>query len=163
MRAKDVRLHQKNVIDWGKWATGGKMPRSAFPLSKSKARAYRLGAAYRWRVIRFESEGEAFRVLIAFNPDKEQYRAILGWESGHDTSVVASYEFHGTHPGWHLLAYCDDLANIPPGVMRSPWQKRFPRPREKHRRTQFGINDETKALDVAAQFFRLHKKPGVLL
>lgn len=78
-------------------------------------------------------------------------------------SVIASYEFHGTHPGWHLHAACGDLESIPLGSMRGHWQKRLPLPRKVHRRTDFGVTDDATALDVAARFFRLHKEEGALL
>lgn len=162
MHAKDVRHGEKNVTDWGKWASG-RMPRTAFPMSKARNRAYRLGSAYRWRIVKFEAQGEVFRLLIAVNLAKEQYRALLGLEVGSDMALVASYEFHGTHPGWHLLTTHEEVKDIPPGVMRGPWQRRFPRARTLHRNTEFGILDDDKALDVAANFFRLHKKPGALI
>jgi hypothetical protein len=77
--------------------------------------------------------------------------------------VLASYEFHGTHPGWHLLATCDDITKVLPGVMIGPWQRRIPRARSRHRAVEFRVKDDDTALDIAARFFRLHKAPGMLL
>jgi hypothetical protein len=159
---RDIRSGDKTVVDWGKWEDG-KMPTSAFPLSRRRGQALRLGYSYRWRVVRFEACGSAFRLLLAFNLPKEQYRATLALEGESDNSVVASYEFHGTHPGWHLLATCDDIATVPPGVMIGPWQRRMPRARSRHRRIEFRVKDDDAALDIAARFFRLHKAEGVML
>jgi hypothetical protein len=39
----------------------------------------------------------------------------LAIEDDRDMTVLASYEFHGTHPGWHLLATCDEIATVPSG------------------------------------------------
>ena len=138
------------------------MPQSAFPLSRSKSRFYRLGA-YRWRVVRFTAVDRDFRLLIAYHADKEQYRAVLASDRGRDLAVIAQYEFHGTHPGWHVLASCDDLPEVPVGIMRHPWQVRFPKPRGFHRGSAFGISNEGHALERAAKFFRLHKAEGTIL
>ena len=117
--ARRIRRADKTVSDWGKWQSGGMG--TAFPLSKRRQRFYRLGAAYRWRIVRFTAEGFTFRLLVAFNIAKEQYRAVLGLEHERDMSVLASYEFHGTHPGWHLHGSCGDIEIIPQGSMRGEW------------------------------------------
>jgi hypothetical protein len=78
-------------------------------------------------------------------------------EHDRDLSVLASFEYHGTHPGWHLLATCDDIKSVPPGIMIGPWQRRLPKARAKHRSVDFRVRDDDTALDVAARFFRLHK------
>jgi len=161
-RGQQTRSANKSDVDWGKWQTGG-MPPAAFPLSKRRGRSYRLGSSYRWRVITFSALGAKYRLLIAFNLIKEQYRATLAYDQDRDMSVIASYEFHGTHPGWHLHSACGDISAIPLGTMRGPWQKRIPQPRTPHRRHVFGVSDEVIALEVAAKFFRLHKEEGALL
>jgi hypothetical protein len=165
VRGQDIRTADKNVVDWGSWASGG-MQTTAFPLSKRQRRSYRLGSAYRWRVVRFEANTGAgvttCRLLIAYNPAKEQFRATLAAENDRDMSVIASYEFHGTHPGWHMHAACGDIEKIQAGSMRGPWQRRIPPPRQLHRRTEFGVSSDDAALEVAARVFRLHKKPGSL-
>ena len=105
----------------------------------------------------------AFRLLIAFSSEKEQYRATLALDRSADMSIIASYEFHGTHPGWHMLAACGDVEAVPAGMMRGPWQRRLPKGRHHHRNTNFGVTDEQSALDVAAQYFRLHQSEGTML
>jgi hypothetical protein len=161
MRLQTIILANKNITNWGKWDTG-KMPRIAFPLSKSRNRFYRLGA-YRWRVVEFNALGHNFRLLVAYRTDKEQFRATLAMEHDRDMSVLASYEFHGTHPGWHISAACEDMMSVPSGVMRFPGQRRFPAARAFHRRTKFRINNDDDAINLAAKVFNLHKKEGLLL
>lgn len=139
------------------------MTPSAFPLSKRRSRSFRLGSAYRWRIIQFQALGNSFRLLAAYNLEKQQYRATLALDEGRDMSVIASYEFHGTHPGWHLTAACGDIAEVPKGVMIGPWQKRLPKARDFHRKIDFTVSDDNTALDVAAKFFRLHKVEGGLV
>jgi hypothetical protein len=162
LRVQDIRRANKSVTDWGKWQTGN-MPAAAFPLSKRRGRSLRFGTAYRWRVVRFEVVNWSFRVLLAYNLDKQQYRATLALDDERDMAVLASYEFHGTHPGWHVLGACGDLPTVPTGVMRGPWQRRSPKARSFHRRLDFGITDDETALEKAAEFFRLHKTEGALL
>jgi hypothetical protein len=139
------------------------MPVSAFPLSRRRQCSLRFGTAYRWRIVRFAACGHKFRLLLAFSLAKQQYRAILALEHDRDLSVLASYEFHGTHPGWHLLGTCGDIAAVPPGVLIGPWQRRIPKARAKHRAVDFRVVDDDSAFNVGAEFFRLHKAEGVLL
>jgi len=161
-RAKDIRAANKSNVDWGKWEDA-RMSASVFPLSRRRQSSFRLGTAFRWRLVRFDARGYKFRLLLAFSLTKEQYRATLALEDERDLTVLASYEFHGTHPGWHLLATCDDIATVPAGVMIGPWQRRFPKARANHRRVDFGVKDDVTALDAAAKFFRLHKAEGKLI
>tara|TARA_B100000315_G_C14445585_1_gene526650 strand:+ start:56 stop:511 length:456 start_codon:yes stop_codon:yes gene_type:complete len=149
------------VTDWGAWREGGKMPRTAFYLSKPRGRSYRL-PSYRWRVVCFEALGKEFRLLIAYRTDKEQYRAVLAIDHGRDMAVLAQYEFHGTHPGWHVLATCDDVESAPTGMMRHPWQRRIPKARGDHRKTAFRVANDDHALAVASDAFRLHRQKGNL-
>jgi len=162
IRARDIRAANKRNVDWGKWENT-KMPVSAFPLSKRRNYSFRLGSAYRWRIVRFEACDCKLRLLLAYSVEKQQYRATLALEGDRDMSVLASYEFHGTHPGWHLLAACDDITTIPQGVMIGPWQRRLPKARTRHRIVDFRVRDDDTALDIAAQFFRLHKAGDALL
>ena len=162
MKLKDIVRANKDVTDWGKWEIGGKMPRTAFPLSRPRNRFYRLGS-YRWRVVKFTAIDQVFRLLIAYHPDKEQYRAILAMSDDNDSAVLAQYEFHGTHPGWHVLVACDDVADAPRGAMRNPWQIRFPKGKEFHRSLEFDISSDYHALTKAVEFFRLNNKEGILL
>jgi hypothetical protein len=134
------------------------MTRAAFPLSKPKDRNFRL-PSYRCRVVRFRALDTAFRLLIAYHAAKEQYRAVLAIEHDRDMTVIAQHEFHGTHPGWHLLASCNS-DGTPRGVMRFPGQRRMPRSRAVHRNTTFGIKTDYQALAKAVRFFRLHKARG---
>lgn len=159
LRGQQIRSAAKVVSDWGKWQIGG-MPPGAFPLSKRRNRSYRVGAAYKWRVIQFSALGETCRVLIRYNAAKEQYAAVLAVERNRDMTVIASLEFHGTHPGWHLHGGCGDINALPTGSMRGPLQRRLPSSRTTHRRHFFKVANDGDALDVARKFFLLDKKEG---
>jgi hypothetical protein len=156
MHLKEIIRAEKAVTDWGKWRSG-KMPRAAFPLSWSRQNFYRLGS-YRWRVLRFDALGGSFRLLIALHEPKEQFLAFLGIEVGADTRFIASYEFHGTHRGWHAVMSCDQIENLPIGVKTGPWQIRLPQARRRHRRVVFGVTENT-ATERAGKFFGLPAEP----
>lgn len=113
----------KTITDVGEWKAG-KMPKTAFPLSK--ARHYRLGDGWRWRVIHFESDGGDFRLLIALHEGKQNACALLGEVIGDDnTKVIVALETHSTHPGWHVHANCG-LTGTTAGRLRDPDMKRIP-------------------------------------
>jgi hypothetical protein len=72
MRALAAIRERKTVVESGKWRDG-KMPRTAFPLSKSHS--YALGNRWRWIVWRVAAAGKTFRLLVAYEPSKAQYQA----------------------------------------------------------------------------------------
>ena len=123
MNVWKARSATKSNIRLGTWRDG-KMPRTAFPMSRSRSKAYRLGAGWRWRVVEFDANGMEYRLLIAYRTDKEQYMARLGVNDDGDMKIVASLEFHGTHPRWHLHYPKENMSKVPSGVMRGPWVKR---------------------------------------
>ena len=95
-----------------------------------------LRAAYRWRVMKFSCLGRSFRALVAYRSDVDEYRAYIGEDLGGDTRLIFEYSYHGAHepPGWHLHSTCGSIDELPAGVMRSPWLKRFPEGTRTHRR-----------------------------
>ncbi len=99
------------------------MPRSAFPLSKSGGKAYRLGNR-RWRLVKFSTQGHQCRVLINYHPLLWQYQAMLGVEVNGDCKVMASLEYHATHEAWHVHEAKEPIAEVPAGIRRGPWVKK---------------------------------------
>jgi hypothetical protein len=114
---KDVIRAKKADLETGNWSNG-RIPRSAFPLSKLKNRHYRFGPDYSWRLVRFSALGEQFRILIILNISKEILRARLGMEIGSDMTVLGEHEFHASEPGWHCHLTFENVADIVPGVVR---------------------------------------------
>jgi hypothetical protein len=154
MRLKALIRAPKHSVDVGTWSLG-KMPASAFPLSRS-GKSMRLGGSWEWRIVKFQSDGGRYRLLIAINLAKEQYHATLGCEYAKDMKVLATYEFHGTHPGWHVHSACGDISNVPIGRYTGEWKTRIPRGRGLHRRQDFNVTREN-ALSIACAFFGLHE------
>lgn len=135
MRVKEIIRAEKTINDAGKWRQE-KMPASQFPLKKGKRPAFMLRAAWRWRVVKFSALEHSFRALIAWRPDIDEYRAYIGMDVEGDTRLIFDYAYHGSHepPGWHLHSTCGPVEDLPVGVMRSPWLKRFPEGTRTHRR-----------------------------
>jgi len=79
----------KADVDVGSWQQGH-IPRSAFPLSLARAKNYKFGPEYRWRIVRFSCLGANFRVLLLLNEGKSIYRATLGLDEGSDTKFSAT-------------------------------------------------------------------------
>lgn len=128
------------------------MTRTAFPLSKSGGKAYRLGNR-RWRVVTFQIGAASYRLLINYSHTLGQYQAMLGLEAGGDTKVIASLELHPTHGGWHIHSACEDDSHIPSGIKRGPWVKNVPirvRPFD----SKCPAND-SEAFQMAVNVFRL--------
>ncbi|WP_157572702.1 hypothetical protein [Nevskia soli] len=151
MRLKKIIQADKIVTDWGKWTFGAAMPKTAFPISKS---SFKIRSTYHWRIAKFLSLGESFRLLIFYRTDKPEYGAWLGMQRDSDTQLVARYEFHGTHPGWHLHAHCQtDTAPIGRTLVDG---LRIPKS-GKCRRTDFSVTSDDKALYIAAEAFGLPK------
>jgi len=117
VRALAAIRSRKTIVEGGKWATG-KMPHTAFPLSKSHN--YTLGSAWRWRVCRLVSGDKNFRLLVAYQAAKAQYQAWLGCESGADQAVLARLEFHPSHRGWHCHVKKGPLDEVACGVVKQP-------------------------------------------
>src|SRR5580700_3360815 len=111
MRLKEVLSAEKNDLEWGPWQSGP-VPRREFPLSKHRKNTYSLGPSYRWRICKFSILDQRFRVWVMFRADLEKYAAYLGLEDSGDMTVLARYEFHGTHVGWHTHAACGEDAIV---------------------------------------------------
>ncbi len=65
-----------------------------------------------------EGAGERYKLLIAFEAAKEQYRAWLGLEDGTDQALLARLEFHPSHHSWHCHVKPGDTADVVRGVVK---------------------------------------------
>jgi hypothetical protein len=117
MRALRAIRERKTLVESGKWH-GGKMPQTAFPLSKSHT--YYLGSGWRWTVVKVAASNRAFRLLVAYEPAKAQYQAWLALEAGSDQALLARLEYHPTHRGWHCHVKKGLLKEVPVGIVKQP-------------------------------------------
>jgi len=153
MRLKRLIQAEKQILDVGKWTSGVKMPKSAFPLSKSHH--FRVRSPFTWRVIKFTCDGASFRLLIFYRLDLSKYSAYLGREDGSDTALLARYEYD-VHHGWHVHADCSASKTI--SGRTGGHEDRYPQANGYHRRRDIGIDGESKALYIGMKFFGLLAK-----
>lgn len=151
MRSLRAIRRPKTVVKIGGWHTGQKMPRTAFPLSKSPS--YVLGSSYHWCVCEARGEdGEDYRILVGFDPAKEQYRAWLGLASGTDTALLARLEYHPSHNGWHCHCRRGNVSEVVKGVVKEPRHR--DRARHCNASETFTVS-ELDALSIAFRVFNV--------
>ncbi len=122
MRSLLAIRKQKSLTTVGKWVLGRKMPRNAFPLSRSHS--YPLGSSFDWCLCEAVcGGGDVYRLLVAFDRAKEQYRAWLGLISGNDTALLGRLEFHPCHRGWHCHLKTGPVSKVVRGVVKEPKHK----------------------------------------
>lgn len=156
MLLRDVIRATKVITSAGQWQSG-KMPRSAFPLSKSKAKAYRLGNR-RWRAASFTARGCVFRLLVSYSYGLGQYQAMLGMDDGGDTKLLARIEKHPTHGGWHMHVACDS-DDAPAGIKKGPWVRCLHAALHKKYKKVVPQTD-ADAYQIAVAAFRLDRTEG---
>jgi hypothetical protein len=136
------------------------MNQSVFPLSKRKKQSLKFGNLHRWRLVKFEALGETFRLLIVYHTLIENFEAYLGLDDAKETKPIATYSYHGTHPGWHMHAGCGDVRKLPTGMLQLRWLRRVPNTQSFVRRTEYvpggGQMNDNVALDIASERFNLY-------
>jgi len=156
MNIRKIIKAQKAITKTGSWASGV-MPKSAFPLSKSGNKTYKLGNR-RWRIVVFDALDAEFRLFINYHPALYQYQAMLGFDVAGDMKVLASLEFHPTHGGWHVHVCCDEVGSVPVGVKRGPWLRNLNGSGPKH--SMPCPETDSAAFNRAVSFFRLDRVGG---
>jgi hypothetical protein len=148
MGIRQIVKAEKTVFDQGTWNTGLKMPKTAFPLGKS--RHFHVRAPYAWRIVKFRCDGIEYRLLIFYRTDLSKYSAYLGRVESSDTALLARYEYDVMH-GWHVHTDCSGVGLTLGRTGGLP--DRVPNAKSRHRRTVFGIDSQDKALLVGMKFF----------
>jgi len=136
------------------------MSRGDFPLSRNDSLI--LGRRWHWRVDLLQASGAQLRLLTAFDPSHQEFRAWLSYPRGDSHVIIVQLEFHGTHPGWHCHAACCDIDQIGAGQTRPRSFVRIPGPSSAHRRRDFEVT-ELSALVASFEFFRVRGVPEGLL
>jgi len=157
MRVKDVIGSPKANVVVDAWQSGP-MPKSMFPMSRSGKHYMNFRGGYEWCCIRFETLTCEFRLVVAVNHSKQEFAAHLGMVCEKEMRMLASYEFHGTHPGWHVHAGCGDVYSIPVGRFMGPWKRRIPRDPKAVRRKTWNVT-KANALQTACAAFGIPNVP----
>lgn len=160
MRIKEIVRAPKSGVVCDGWKAG-RMPSTVFPLGKSGKHSLNF-RAHDWCRVRFSANGAQFLLLVAVNFGKEDYYAFLGRVMGSDSQMLASYEFHGTHPGWHVHAGCGDTTLIPVGRFKGDWKRKIPKHSDECRKKIWDVPDKDTALARAYDVFGLPPPSKVL-
>ena len=156
MKTLAVIRGRKTVLEGGGWQSG-KMPRTAFPLSKTHT--FSLGNGWRWCVLELSDDGRRFRLLVAYERSKAQYRAWLGLEAGTDQALLARLEYHPSHRGWHCHVKTGDLADVGCGVVKHAGERE--RVRLCNAKDELHVTD-LDAVAIACRAFNVDADPGEL-
>ncbi|QIG70446.1 hypothetical protein EVB88_062 [Rhizobium phage RHph_N28_2] len=152
---RDVLKAIKSDIVLGPW-TDEKLKNRDFPLRRS---SYPLTRRWRWQVISFRADGRRFRILAAYHTLVPEYFAILAEDVGNDSRIVARWEFHQSHAGWHIHSCCSKLDDITVGVVHPLGVKRIPAAKNSHRRGLFVkagfVIDDTMATAIACHRYKV--------
>lgn len=150
MSLKRLVLADKQVTDEGTWHQS-KMPKTAFPLGKQSG--FKVRNPYRWRVVKFSCAGQDYRVLIYYRLDLQKLSAMLGRDDDGDMCVLARYEFHADHPGWHVHTDCAGGQAV--SGRTGGLKNCVPSHRGHKRRTAFGVSGDDEAYYCVAKAFGL--------
>lgn len=164
MNLKGLIGAAKSSVKTGEWRQG-EIPRAQWPSRRAKAKFYKWGPLYTWRIISFSALGCECRVLILLNESKQIFRASFGVTTKGETTTLCDYEFHASEPGWHCHARCDDIGSINAGTNRFG-SVRLPKFNSPHRRSEFKFSrsdlSPVYAFNCAVKVFGLDKADGVL-
>lgn len=150
---------QKTITDYGDWKSGIKMPKTAFPLSKSTS--FKIAKAFNWRIIRFECLGAKFRLLICYRIDLHRFITYMAKDVNGDMMILARYEYHAGEPGWHLHAICDDEKHD--AGRTGGDDKRMPPYGMFHKNLDFDVFSDEAAFNKVTKAFKLENRAPFVL
>lgn len=132
MRVTGVIQTTKANVSLSIWSDD-KMKTKDFPLSKKRGKAYPLTRRWRWQIITFTGQGRNYRLLVAYHTLVPEFIATLAEEIGGDCRILARWEFHATHGGWHVHSVCGDTDSLSVGIVKPSGTKRIPAAKSYHR------------------------------
>lgn len=132
------------------------MPPRACPIY-SKTRPMRGG--WQWRSATAESDDRTYTLVAMTNVNRGNWQAFLLVDAAGESSVVARFEFHASHPGVHLHSHCG-RSGIEVGASGLDKLARAPRVGQRHRRT--AAFAPSTFWQAARDIFRIHDDLGPL-
>ncbi|MBB3937724.1 hypothetical protein [Aureimonas phyllosphaerae] len=164
MDLRSIISAPKESIKTGEWRRG-EIPRVQWPSKRAKAKAYKYGPLYQWRIVTFACSGHDCRVRLLLNEDKQIFRASLGVVVSGETISICDYEWHASEPGWHCHARCDEFRHLSASFNRFGGQ-RIPKANSHHRRVEFRFKRDVlsaaNAFNCAVDIFGLDKGGGIV-
>ncbi|MER8487165.1 hypothetical protein NKI51_02285 [Mesorhizobium australicum] len=148
MRVTGVIRHRKANVAFSLWSDE-KLKTKDFPLSKKRGKGYPLTRRWRWQIITFTAQGRNYRVLVAYHALVPEFIVTLGEEVGGDCRVLARWEFHANHGGWHVHTVCGDTDSLSVGIVKPAGTRRIPESRSYHRHMKMLKDGHAMSEEVA--------------
>ncbi len=120
-----------------------------------------MKAGWTWRSIELDAEGQAWVLTVQCHVTKDNWQAWLMKKFPDGTgSIVARFEYHGSHAGVHIHSSCD-RSGLEPGGTSIDNLNRFPNSSSSHRR----IVNFTKETfwERSLKFFHVDEIKGTLI
>jgi hypothetical protein len=155
MRVRKLIRREKAKKSDTAWSDKDLPPRHAPIYPKSRP----IRAGWKWRAAHAEADDTAFILTALCNPSRDNWKAMLIMETPSGSSVVARFEYHGSHPGLHSHAHCD-RSGIEVGASGMDHLARIPKPGQFHRRTNAWT--EATFWEAATKFFNIKDDIGPL-
>jgi hypothetical protein len=156
MRVRHIVSSEKIIITETRWSTKDMPPKHAPIYLRTKP----VRAGWQWKSAKMKRETSPEYILVAeCNPKRNNWKAMLIVETDAGPSVVARFEYHGSHPGLHAHAHCE-RGGIEIGASSIDDLPRIPKAGRLHRRTNAWT--ESTFSEAAKRFFRIEVEKGPL-
>lgn len=103
MRVRHLVAEPKTIASDTRWRMDDMAPRFSGLYTKTKP----IRAGWQWRSVVAVSEQKEYIFLVQGHEDKDNWGAWLVLRTDSGYSLVTRFEYHGSHPGFHIHAHCD--------------------------------------------------------
>jgi hypothetical protein len=155
MRVRHLIREQKIQRSDTGWQLTDMPPRHSPIYTKSRP----IRAGWKWRAAHCEAKGRKFILTALCNVGRDNWKAVLIIEADEGTSVVARFEYHGSHPGLHGHSHCE-RSGLEFGASGLDDLVRCPKEGKRHRRDNAWT--EATFWEAARQFFHIEDDNGPL-
>ena len=105
--------------------------------------------------------------MVAYHTLVPEFITTLGEDVGGDVRVLARWEFHATHGGWHVHTVCGDTDSLSVGIVKPLGTRRIPDDQSYHRHTSllnngYAMGDEI-ATAIACSLVRIARQTDMFV
>ncbi|NMG38982.1 hypothetical protein GRZ55_06990 [Chelativorans sp. ZYF759] len=166
MRVTGVIQSRKSNVSLSEWSDD-KLKAKDFSLSRKRGKPFPLTRRWRWQIITFAGQGRSYRLMVAYHTLVPEFIVALGEDVSSDCRILARWEFHASHPGWHVHSVCGDTDGLSVGIVKPLGTKRIPAARSYHRHKKM-LNDghamsDTVATAIACSLVGIPHQPDMFV
>ena len=103
MRVRHLVAEPKTISTDTGWRRDDMAPRFSGLYTRTKP----IRAGWQWRSVVAQSEHKEYIFLVQGHEEKDNWAAWLVVKTDGGYSLVTRFEYHGSHPGFHVHAHCD--------------------------------------------------------